>query len=479
MTNENKTTKTFIDKLRSFIKSDVDLKETINIDNQNVFKKLLMFLAHGMEKKMKFKRENRFWFMDEIRKPEHIARIGEVFKIREYLLRKHDILNRHDIEFKEGTFSTSKMLFNTIKSIVEAHASYVIGRQVSISGEPDIVSDFNRIYRKGRYPKVDYELAADLYKYGNAFEYVYLDGDTIRSHVIANEDAYPVYDEHYNYTHFIEHWKDNETYTDHYVVYYPDKVETYHNHDLIETKANLTGLPIHYISLDKTDIFGDGLVADLIPIMDSIEYLMSMLDDAAICLSLNPIGVVQGKRIDSKIPKDVVGAILNLEDKSESDFKWAASTLDSDSVKLLLDNLIQQFYAVACIPASMYGQSNISNVSEVSLKYLFSQTDNKARKTIQSLMDGMFLRFEYFRKLQKLRSVRKEYSDEEFDSLNINFNLSRPVDTNSLMSDLKMQQEMGAISKQTVIEKSPYTNDVSLELDRIEKENAAGKPLEE
>ncbi len=418
-----------------------------------------------------FKRDNALWFMDEIRRPEHTARIGEVFRIREYLLRKHDILRRHDMEFKDGHFTTSKMVFNTIKSIVEAHASYVIGRQVSISGDPEIAADFNHIYKKGRYPKVDYELTSDLYKFGNAFEYVFLDGDTIRSKVIANEDAFPVYDDNYNYTHFIEHWKDREAGGDHhYIVYYPDKVETYLNHSLIDTKANLTGLPIHYVSLDKTDVFGDGLVADLIPIMDAIEYLMSMLDDAAICLSLNPIGVVQGKRIDSKIPKDVVGPVLNLEDKSESDFKWAASELDSASVQLLLEHLIQQFYAVACIPASMYGQSNISNVSEVSLKYLFSQTDNKAQKTIQSLTDGMFQRFEYFRKLQELRSVHRKYTDEEFDSLNVNFNVSHPVDTNSLMTDLKLQQEMGAISKRTIMEKSPYTTDVSLELQRMEGE---------
>lgn len=417
-----------------------------------------------------FNRENKLWFTEEIRRPEHISRIGEVFRIREYLLRKHDILQRQDMEFKDDTFTTSKMVFNTIKSIVEAHTSYVVGHQISLTGEPEIVADFNQIYRKGRYPKIDYELTADLYKFGNAFEYVFLDGDTIRSHVIANEDAFPVYDDHYNYTHFIEHWKDRDTRTNHYIVYYPDKVETYHNHKLVDTKVNLTGLPIHYVSLDKTDIFGDGLVADLIPIMDDIEYLMSMMDDAAICLSLNPIGVVQGKRIDSKIPKGVVGAVLNLEDKSESDFKWATNVLDSSSVKLLLEHLIQQFYAVACIPASMYGQSNISNVSEVSLKYLFSQTDNKAQKTIQSLTDGMFTRWEYFRKLQKLRSVHKEYSDAAFDSLNVLFNTSRPVDTNSLMSDLKVQKEMGAISKRTVIEKSPYTTDVSQELERIEAE---------
>ena len=428
-----------------------------------------------------FNRENKLWFLDEIRRPEHVVRISDVFRIREYLLRKHSILQRQNMEFKDGTFTTSKMVFNTIKSIVEAHTSYVVSRQLSISGEPEIMTDFNQIYKKGRYPKVDYELVSDLYKFGNAFEYVYLDGDTIRSHVIANEDAFPVYDSHYNYTSFIEHWKDKDTQTDHYIVYYPDRVETYHNHSLIDEKPNLTGLPIHYVSLDKTDIFGDGLVDDLIPIMDAIEYLMSMMDDAVICLSLNPIGVVQGKRIDSMIPKDIVGPVLNLDDKSESDFKWAASTLDSDSVQLLLEHLIQQFYAVACIPASMYGQSNISNVSEVSLKYLFSQTDNKAQKTIQSMTDGIFRRFEYFRKLQKLRSIHKEYSDEAFDSLNITFNTSRPVDTNSLMADLKTQQDMGAISVRTVIEQSPYTTDVALELERLdnEKNNSAADPEQE
>ena len=250
---------------------------------------------------MKFKRDNQLWFMSEIRKPEHLMRIGEVFRIREYLLRKHDILTRNNMKFKEGAFTTSKMVFNTIKSIVEAHASYVVGRDVSISGNPDIVADFNRIYKKGRYPKTDYEIASDLYKFGNAFEYVFLDGDIIRSHVIANESAFPIYDDHYNYTHFVEHWKDANTTHTHYIVYYPDRVETYLNNTLVDEKPNLTGLPIHYVSLDKTDIFGDGLVADLIPIMDAIEYLMSMMDDAAICLSLNPIGVVQGKRIDSKI----------------------------------------------------------------------------------------------------------------------------------------------------------------------------------
>jgi hypothetical protein len=49
--------------------------------------------------------------------------------------------------------------------------------------------------------------------------------------------------------------------------------------------------------------------------------------------------------------------------------------------------------------------------------------------------------------------------------------VNRPVDTQSLMEELKTQYEMGAISKQTIIDISPYTVDVSSELKRIDSKN--------
>lgn len=49
--------------------------------------------------------------------------------------------------------------------------------------------------------------------------------------------------------------------------------------------------------------------------------------------------------------------------------------------------------------------------------------------------------------------------------------MNRPVDTSSIMDELKIQYEMGAISKQTIIDISPYTVDVSSEMQRIEAEN--------
>ncbi len=413
-------------------------------------------------------KNNELWFQDEINKTEHMKRISNVIEIKQYLLRLHKVLQRKDFKFKEETYTTAKIVLNTLKSIINFHTSYVVGNPISITGEQEIVKKYNSIYKKGMYTKTDYQIAEDLYTYGNAFEYVYLDDGVVKSKVIANEDSYPVYDEHENYVAFVEYWEDMENGHKNYIVYTPAMVQVYQDNALINEYANLSGLPIHYASLDKSEynFFGDSPLNDLIPIMNQIETLLSKLDDAINTLSMNPLGVSMGQRVTDSIPKDICGATLNLEDGG--DFKYVTAQMDYQNIKLLLDSLTQQLYAVASVPASVIGQGNIANVSEISLKLLFSQTDNKAKQMIQVLKEGIYKRFEYIRKLLKIQGIT--FSDNTYDSLDITFSVNRPVDTQSMMMELKTQYDMGAISKQTVIDKSPYTTNTALELQRISDE---------
>jgi SPP1 family phage portal protein len=404
-----------------------------------------------------------------------MKRISNVIEIKNYLLRLHKVLQRKDFKFKDETYTTAKIVLNTLKSLLNFHTSYVIGNPVSISGNQDAVKVFNKVYKKGIYTKTDYQIVNDLYTYGNAFEYTYLDNGVIKSKVIASEDAYPVYDDNFNYVAFVEHWEDFTTGHSNYIVYTPTLVQHYVDNVLVKEDNNLSGLPIHYCMMDKTEynFFGDSIMNDLMPIMNQIESLLSKLDDAITTLSLNPIGVSEGQRVDESIPKDIVGATINLEDGG--DFKWVNAQMDYNNIKLLLDSLVQQLYAVAGVPASVIGQGNISNVSEVSLKLLFSQTDNKAKQTIQVLKEGFYKRFEYFRKLLAIQGTA--ISDDDYDSLDITFSVNRPVDTQSMMNELKAQYDMGAISKQTIIDISPYTVDVSSELQRIEAEKGSTTPV--
>ena len=412
---------------------------------------------------------NDYWFESEIKKIRYTDRINRVEDIDSYLRREHDILSRPNFEFKEKTFETAKIILQTLRSIVKFHTGYICSNPVSLTGDKELVSYLNKIYKKGNYSKIDMEVAKDLITYGDAFEYVYLDeNDNIKSKIIKNRDSYPIYNGNGVYTNFVESWKDLDTNKMHYIVYYPEKVEIYEERNLIDTKVNLTGLPIWYSSMDKTkyDKFGDPFILDLIPLMNTIETLLSKLDDAVTTLSLSPLGVVSGQRIDSSIPDNIVGTVLNLEDGST--FQYASATMDRESIKLELDYIIQQFYAIACVPSSILGQSNVANVSETSITMLYQQTDNFCKQYIASMQEGFSKRMEYMRKLIEIKGMTID--DDVFDTIAISFNVNRPVDNKSDMENMKMQYECGAMSRQTIIDKSPYTTDTALELQRIEDE---------
>lgn len=414
-------------------------------------------------------KNSKYWFEEEIEKPKYKTRIETVDDINDYLLREHKVSLREDFEFKGKTFETAKIILQSLRSIIKFHVGYICSNPISLTGDSQVVSDMTNIYKKGNFHKRDMEIAKDLLTYGDCFEYLFLDDkDRICSKIIRNKDSYPIYNSDGKYTHFVEFWKDEDTRDDHYVIYYPDKVEVYVNHDLVDTKVNLSGLPIWYSSLDKSknDMFGDPFILDLIPVMDSIEQLLSKLDDAVSTLSLNPIGVVTGQRIDSNIPNNITGVVLNLEDNST--FQYASANMDRESIKLELDYLIQMFYSVACVPSVLTGSSNIANVSENSTTMIFYQTDNFCKQFITAMKEGFVTRFEQIRKLLELKG--KTIDDELFDTLDFCFNVNRPVDNKSDMENIKLQYECGAISKQTIIDKSPYTTDVALELERLKQE---------
>lgn len=415
-------------------------------------------------------KNRKYWFEEEVEKPKYKTRIETVDDINDYLLREHKVSLREDFEFKGKTFETAKIILQSLRSIIKFHVGYICSNPISLTGDSQVVSDMTNIYKKGNFHKRDMEIAKDLLTYGDCFEYLFLDDkDRICSKIIRNKDSYPIYNSDGKYTHFVEFWKDEDTRDDHYVVYYPDKVEIYDNHELVDTKVNLSGLPIWYSSLDKAknDMFGDPFILDLIPVMDAIEQLLSKLDDAVSTLSLNPIGVVTGQRIDSNIPNNITGVILNLEDNST--FQYASANMDRESIKLELDYLIQMFYSVACVPSVLTGSSNIANVSENSTTMIFYQTDNFCKQFITAMKEGFVTRFEQIRKLLEIKDTTID--DELFDTLDFCFNVNRPVDNKSDMENMKLQYECGAISKQTIIDKSPYTTDVALELERLKQES--------
>lgn len=391
--------------------------------------------------------------------------------IKQYLDGRHSVLNRKDFTFKNEILRTSKILLQTVKSIVDTRVGYVVGNAATLTGDGEAVKLLNMIYDKASYPLTDYKVVYDLIVYGNAFEYVYKDAKgMIQSKVFDPLDSYPVYNDRGQYVAFLEFWHDIVTDNEYYNLYEPDTVTEYATTDtgrlmLTGQHRNLTGLPVHYTDGQPGpySAYGTGIVSDLIPIMDELEALLSKTSDAVTTLSLNPLGVASGQKIDSRIDKDIVGAVLNLEDGGS--FEYASAQIDHNTVQLLIAQLINQMYCIAEVPAIIFNSGNVSNVSEVSLKLLFSQLDNASKRLAAYLKQGIYQRWEAIHKLCKVK-----LTDEQFDSLDVSFNYNMPVDNSAILADLLAQHDAGALSKKSLIELSPYSANADAEIAQLQRE---------
>lgn len=404
-----------------------------------------------------------FWFAEEVNKPHNTTRIAKVRGLKTYLHGTHKVLSRQDTKFKDKEFKVKKLILQNAKTILNFHSTYLLGNSVSLTGSESLVKELQEVYNYGGYNDVDFELLDKLCKFGDSYEYIYKDGDRITSKVIDNSCSYPVYNDKGEYIAFIEHWSntDNKNYWN---VYYDDKVQEWNdngnNITMTGEYKNVSGLPIHYKGLNDWDNrYGEGLLENIIPVLDEIEDLLSKMGDSIYTLSLNPLLLTTGQAIEGTVSNDSVGFNVALE--NGSDMKYVSATMDYSTIKYYLDTLQNELNVIGYMPSILGGSGNIANVSEVSLKMLYSLADVLAMLNEKVLRRGFNERFNIIRKL-----IGEETKG---DYVNVTFNYSRPQNASELLDNLKKQFDMDAISLQTIIEKSPLTEDVMMELERLKK----------
>lgn len=412
------------------------------------------------------------WFMEEVNQKNHVARIAGVVANMDYLAGRHKVLSREACYYKGKVLRTRKTILNYAKTVLRFHDTFLLGKKVSLSSKDnETVNTFNDIYRLGQYETVDYQILDRVNKFGDAYEVVYIDNGVIKSKVLDSACSYPVYDELGEYLAFIEHWTDVFTSITYWNVYYPTYVEHWSNEGADEHLVSTTmaiGLPIHYHNFSDEDYnYGVSMLTDIKPIMDELEDVMSKMGDAIYVNSLNPMNVAIGQRIESSIPADAVGYVLNLD---AGDYKVVSASMDYNTIKLYLDNLKQMLNDISCIPSVLGSSTNIANVSSVAMQILYAMAQVNADETKKWLNIGFRERFERFKKILSMQGISVE------SDVDVIYNVSMPVATTEMIENLKALQEMGAISRETIMEKSDIVSDVEVEKKRLSGENVKGSP---
>lgn len=412
---------------------------------------------------------NPKWFQEEVNQSNHAQRIATVIANKDYLAGRHKVLLRQDSQYKGKILIVRKTILQYAKTVLKFHNTFLLGKPVQLScDDENTVKTFSDIYRLGQYDTVDYQILDRVNKFGDAYEAVYVDNGTIKSKVLDNACAYPVYDDKGNYVSFIEHWTDAYTNVSYWDVYYNSYVEHWSNEggddNMIGTDYSV-GLPIHYHNFNDEDYnFGISLLSDMIPIMDDLEDIMSKMGDAIYTNTLNVMPVAIGQRIESSIPSDAVGYCLNLD---VGDFKYINANMDYNTIKLYLDNLKQFLNDIACMPSVLGSNVNIANISEVSMQILLMLASVLSDENKKWLNIGFKERFKMFQKILNMQGISV---DSDVDVI---YNVAMPVASTEMIANLKALQEMGAISRETIMEKSEYITDVDVEKKRLSGENVS------
>lgn len=410
---------------------------------------------------------NPKWFEEEVNQGNHAKRINDVINNRDYLAGRHKVLLRQDSQYKGKTLVVNKTVLQYAKTVIRFHDTYLLGKPVQLScNDENTLKTFSDIYKLGQYDSVDYQIIDRVNKFGDAYEAIYVDNGVIKSKVLDNACSYPVYDDMGNYISFIEYWTDVYTAISFWNVYYPTYVEHWDNEGgelrLVSTDRSV-GLPIHYHNFNDEDYnFGVSLLNDIRPILDNLEDIISKMGDSIYVNTLNPMPVAIGQRIESSIPSDATGYVLNLD---VGDFKYASCNMDYNTIKLYLDNLKQMLNDIACIPSVLGSSTNIANISEVSMQILLMMANVYADENKKWLNNGFSERFKMFQKILGMQGIKV---DSDVDVI---YNVSMPVASTEMIANLKALQEMGAISRETIMEKTEYITDVDVEKKRLSGEN--------
>lgn len=417
------------------------------------------------------------WFVEEVATSWQYNRVINALDNREYLAGNHKIKKRIDEVHNNKVFKTKKMCLQYAKTLLEFETAFLLKKPTTlISNDLDALEQYKTVYREGKYNKLDYKILQSMVKYGEIYEYVYIDDNKrIKSMLFNAEDSFPIYDHTGAMIGFINFYIfDGISY---YTIYSEHTVEEWTDRggDLHRTGIykNASGLPIAYIlSSELDELVGQASFREYIDILDGLEELISKNFDAFYKF-LSPTPIFKGSKLTQKdggINEDVVGFSLQITE--DSDFAYKTATMDYQTFKEMYKVLKQSLLDISMTPGVSMNSQEISNVSETSIKMLYSMAEIKGAMNSIHLEEGFEKRFGKIKKL--LRMTDKEVKEDAYISCQFNYNI--PQNEKEIVENINtLTGGKQVMSIDRAIEVNPYTLDVNNETKLLQEDKAGNK----
>lgn len=406
------------------------------------------------------------WFVEEVAAMHNQARVLDVQQKKDYLEGGHKILQRPNYQYNGQLVEPRKIVLNMAKTLLNFQTQFLLKKPVQITGKEKMVEEFQVVNKLGKFNEKNIDILSRLLKYGNVYEYIYLNKKGyITSKIINSDEGFPVYNNHNEMIGFVENY--NFDGIDYYIVYSEDTVQEWNNEGgeikLSAQYANLSGLPVAYVSANEhSDVEGRSQLDDFMNILDNMEDLISKVVDGLYKM-INPVPVIIGQQLKGSIPKDIVGAGIQLDDGGA--FSFESATIDAKAFETLYKQLYQSLLDISMTPSVSMGSAEISNVSEQSVRLMFSLANVKAGMNEQAMRKGLYDRWDKVRELLFYKGVT--INDKAWSTFDVLFTYDLPSNDAEVIGNMSQLRAMNALSMESMLEISPMTSDVAQEMERL------------
>lgn len=389
--------------------------------------------------------------------------------LEDYYLGKNAILNRL---MTDPSKPNNKIANPYASYITDTLIGYFMGEPVTYSSlDENAIEELNMIFTYNDEADENVELARSCSIYGVAYELLYIDEDgAIRFKQLDTKECIPIYDNtiENELLYLIRYYTDKDIITDKVSMY----IEIIDREQILRYRANEFGdgmelieVTPHYFNLVPIAIYKNnadevGDFEKIISLIDAYDKLESdSLNDfeyfcdaylALIGFSAEPEDIAEMKQ----------NRVLLLD--NDTDAKWLIKDAQDATVENLKNRIDKDIHKFSNCP-NMSDENFASNASGIAIKYKMVGTENVIAVKERKFKKGLQRRLELLSLIQGVKL-------DSFDWRAISITFTRNLPTNDTETADVVNKLSNVVSKETLLSLLPFVEDISTELERIEKE---------
>ncbi|MBQ7704519.1 MAG: phage portal protein [Selenomonadaceae bacterium] len=400
-------------------------------------------------------------------------------KLKNYYVGKHSILGKRG---RDNTNVNNRLVSNYAAYISNISTGFFIGQPIvykSVNNEQRLETLLD-IFKYNDEQAHNLELAEEASITGDAYEFLYLDGDAqIRLATVPSEEIILICDStlEQNILYAIRHFRVyglNLVSYDEFVDVYDSKNVTHYNYSggnlkLISTEPHyFDDVPIIEFPNNRQH---RGDFEDVITLIDAYNMAQSLtLDDlqdftdAFLLIKGMHVGSDEGAK-DLRRRK-----IIELEDSGDA--RWLIKDLNDTYVENVKTRLQKDIHKFSNIP-DMSDDSFAGNVSGVAIKYKLIGLEQIRSRKEREFKKALQRRIELVSGILKLKSL----PPIDFREIDIQFTANIPA---NLQEQATIVQGLdGIISQKTLLSLLPFVTNPAEEIDELKREKQEDLPADD